>query len=117
MNLSLIVHPHGGPHGLRDEWGFNPEVQLLANRGYAVLQMNYRGSGGYGSRFELAGYRKWGTTMQEDRTESMRWAVAQGREDPARKGISGAGYGGYAGPRSVVRESEPNRCWGGYEGV
>src|SRR3546814_367103 len=109
-NLPLIVHPHGGPHGPRDEWGFNPEVQLLANRGYAVLQMNYRGSGGYGSRFEFAGYRKWGTTMQDDLTDSVRWAVAQGIADPARTCIYGASYGGYAalmGGRSEGHRSEP----------
>ncbi|RYG12601.1 MAG: S9 family peptidase, partial [Burkholderiales bacterium] len=71
-NLPLIVNPHGGPHGVRDDWGFNPEVQLLANRGFAVLQMNYRGSGGYGDSFISAGYRNWGTSMQDDLTDSVR---------------------------------------------
>lgn len=115
--LPLIVNPHGGPHGPRDEWGFNPEVQLLANRGYAVLQMNYRGSGGYGSSFESAGYRKWGTTMQDDLTDSVRWAVAQGIADPARVCIYGASYGGYAALMSVVREPDLYRCTVGYVGV
>jgi dipeptidyl aminopeptidase/acylaminoacyl peptidase len=115
--LPLIVHPHGGPHGPRDEWGFNPEVQLLANRGYAVLQMNYRGSGGYGSRFESAGYRKWGTTMQDDLTDSVRWAVVQGIADPSRVCIYGASYGGYAALMSVVREPDLYRCSVGYVGV
>src|SRR3546814_7541251 len=96
---------------------FNPEVQLLANRGYAVLQMNYRGSGGYGSRFEFAGYRKWGTTMQDDLTDSVRWAVAQGIADPARTCIYGASYGGYAALMSVVREPDLYRCSVGYVGV
>ncbi len=56
----LVVMPHGGPHGIRDWWEFDPEVQLLANRGYAVLQVNFRGSGGYGRDFEAAGYGEWG---------------------------------------------------------
>jgi len=94
--LPLIVNPHGGPHGPRDEWGFNPEVQLFANRGYAVLQVNYRGSGGYGNAFEGMGYRKWGTTMQDDLTDAVNWAVSQGIADPNRVCIYGASYGGYA---------------------
>jgi len=115
--LPLIVNPHGGPHGPRDEWGFNPEVQLLASRGYAVLQMNYRGSGGYGARYMAAGYRKWGTAMQDDLTDSVRWAVAQGIADPARVCIYGASYGGYAALMSVVREPDLYRCSVGYVGV
>ena len=83
-NLPLIVNPHGGPHGVRDDWGFNPEVQLLANRGFAVLQMNYRGSGGYGNAFISAGYRNWGTSMQDDLTDSVNSAGQQGhrRQEP-----------------------------------
>src|SRR3546814_2526064 len=79
--------------------------------------MNYRGSGGYGSRFEFAGYRKWGTTMQDDLTDSVRWAVAQGIADPARTCIYGASYGGYAALMSVVREPDLYRCSVGYVGV
>ena len=116
-NLPLIVHPHGGPHGPRDEWGFNPEVQLFANRGYAVLQVNFRGSGGYGNAFEGKGYRKWGTEMQDDLTDSVRWAVAQGIADPDRVCIYGASYGGYAALMSVVREPDLYRCSVGYVGV
>ena len=116
-NLPLIINPHGGPHGPRDEWGFNPEVQLLANRGYAVLQMNYRGSGGYGNAFERAGYRKWGTTMQDDLTDSVKWAIAQGIADPNRVCIYGASYGGYAALMSVVREPDLYKCTVGYVGV
>ena len=95
-NLPLIIHPHGGPYGPRDSWGFNHEVQFYANRGYAVLQVNYRGSGGYGRWFEEAGYRQWGLKMQDDLTDAVKWAVAQGYADPDRVGISGASYGGYA---------------------
>jgi dipeptidyl aminopeptidase/acylaminoacyl peptidase len=116
-NLPLIVNPHGGPHGPRDEWGFNPEVQLFANRGYAVLQMNYRGSGGYGNAFEGKGYRKWGTTMQDDLTDSVKWAIGQGIADANRVCIYGASYGGYAALMSVVREPDLYKCTVGYVGV
>ncbi len=94
--LPLIIYPHGGPYGIRDEWGFDPEVQLYANRGCAVLQINYRGSGGYGAEFERAGYRQWGLRMQDDLSDGVKWAVGQGIADPARVAISGASYGGYA---------------------
>ena len=116
-NLPLIVNPHGGPHGIRDDWGFNPEVQLFANRGYAVLQMNYRGSGGYGNNYERAGYRKWGTTMQDDLTDSVRWAISQGIVDKNRVCIYGGSYGGYASLMSVVREPDLYKCTVGYAGV
>ena len=116
-NLPLIVHPHGGPHGPRDYWGFNPEVQFFANRGYAVLQMNFRGSGGYGNAFERAGYRKWGTAMQDDLTDSVKYVVEQGIADPNRVCIYGASYGGYAALMSPVREPDLYRCTVGYVGV
>ncbi len=116
-NLPLIINPHGGPHGPRDSWEFNPEVQLLANRGYAVLQMNYRGSGGYGNAFEGMGYRKWGTAMQDDLTDSVNWAIAQGIADRDRICIYGASYGGYAALMSAVREPDLYRCAVGYVGV
>ena len=93
--LPMIVVPHGGPFGPRDAWGFDPQVQFLANRGYAVLQVNFRGSGGYGLEFQRAGYRQYGRRMQDDVTDGVRWAVAQGIADPARVGIFGASYGGY----------------------
>jgi dipeptidyl aminopeptidase/acylaminoacyl peptidase len=115
--LPLIVNPHGGPHGVRDDWGFNPEVQYFANRGYAVLQVNYRGSGGYGREFLSSGYKRWGTAMQDDLTDSVRWAIAQGIADPARVCIYGASYGGYAALMSVVREPDLYRCSIGYVGV
>lgn len=116
-NLPLIVNPHGGPHGPRDYWGFNPEVQLFANRGYAVLQMNFRGSGGYGNTFEGAGYRKWGTAMQDDLTDSVAQLVREGVVDPSRICIYGASYGGYAALMSAVREPDLYRCTVGYVGV
>jgi dienelactone hydrolase len=94
-NLPMIVVPHGGPFGPRDVWGYDAEVQYLANRGYAVLQVNFRGSGGYGLEFQRAGYRQYGRRMQDDVTDGVKWAVAQGIADPARVGIFGASYGGY----------------------
>lgn len=116
-NLPLVLNPHGGPHGIRDIWGFNPEVQFLANRGYAVLQINFRGSGGYGNRFERSGYRNWGTTMVDDMTDAVDWAIAQGIADPQRLCTYGASYGGYAALQSVVRNPEKYRCTIGYVGV
>jgi dipeptidyl aminopeptidase/acylaminoacyl peptidase len=116
-NLPMILHPHGGPHGPRDSWRFNPEVQFLANRGYAVLQINFRGSGGYGSAFERMGYRNWGTTMIDDMTDAVQWAVDQGIADSSRICTYGASYGGYAALQTVVREPERYRCTIGYVGV
>jgi dipeptidyl aminopeptidase/acylaminoacyl peptidase len=95
-NLPLILAPHGGPWA-RDEWGFNLENQWLANRGYAVLQVNFRGSDGFGRTFMNAGNGQWGVgAMQNDLTDAVKWAVARGYADPKRIGISGGSYGGYA---------------------
>lgn len=95
-NLPFIVNPHGGPFGIRDQWRFSPEVQFLANRGFAVLQPNYRGSGGYGTEFERKGYRQWGRAMQDDLSDGVKWAIEQGIADPKKVVILGASYGGYA---------------------
>ena len=94
-NLPVVVNVHGGPWA-RDVWGFNPEVQFLANRGYAVLQINFRGSTGYGRRFWEASFREWGRKMQDDVTDGVQWLVDQGIADPARIAIYGGSYGGYA---------------------
>jgi dipeptidyl aminopeptidase/acylaminoacyl peptidase len=113
----MIVLPHGGPHGIADEWRFDPEVQLFANRGYAVLQINYRGSGGYGSNFISRGFRQWGLSMQDDLTDATRWAIQQGYADAKRICIYGASYGGYAAVEGTVREPDLYRCAIGYDGV
>jgi dipeptidyl aminopeptidase/acylaminoacyl peptidase len=115
--LPTVVLVHGGPHGPRDNWGFDPSVQALATHGYAVLQINFRGSGGYGQAFERAGYRNWGTTMQDDLTDGVRWAIEQNITDPARICIFGGSYGGYAALMSPVREPGLYRCAVGYVGV
>ena len=94
-NLPCVVNPHGGPWA-RDAWGYNPEVQFLANRGYCVLQMNFRSSTGYGRKFWEAGFGQWGLKMQDDITDGVKWLIAQGIADPKRVGIYGGSYGGYA---------------------
>jgi len=94
-NLPLIAFPHGGPWG-RDTWGYNPIAQFLANRGYAVLQPNFRASTGYGKKFLNAGNNEWGQKMQDDITYGVRYLVSQGTVDPKRVGILGGSYGGYA---------------------
>ena len=94
-NLPAIVLPHGGPWG-RDQWGYSSWTQFLANRGYAVLQMNFRGSTGYGKKFLDAGNRQWGDKMQDDLTWGAKYLVAHGIADPKRVGIMGGSYGGYA---------------------
>lgn len=94
-NLPVIVNPHGGPWA-RDTWGYNQEVQFLANRGYAVLQVNFRGSTGYGKKFVDAGNKQWGLKMQDDITDGVQWLIKQGIADPKKIGIYGASYGGYA---------------------
>ena len=93
-NLPCIVNPHGGPWA-RDAWGYNPEVQFLANRGFCVLQMNFRGSTGYGRAFWEASFGQWGLKMQDDVTDGVQWLVRQGIADPKRVGIYGGSYGGY----------------------
>jgi dipeptidyl aminopeptidase/acylaminoacyl peptidase len=92
--LPVVVNPHGGPWA-RDSWGYNPEVQFLANRGYAVFQPNFRGSTGYGRSFWEASFKEWGNTMQNDVTDGVQWLIGQGIADPGRVAIYGGSYGGY----------------------
>ena len=115
--LPLVLLPHGGPYGIQDTWEFGEEQQLLAAAGYAVLQVNYRGSGGYGQRFMKSGARQWGLSMQDDLTDATRWAIAEGVADPQRICIYGASYGAYAALMGVTREPSLYRCAAGYVGV
>lgn len=116
-NLPLIVNPHGGPHGPYDSWGFQRDVQLLASRGYAVLQPNFRGSGGFGRAFERMGYRQWGGTMQDDVTDATLWAIEQGIADKDRICLYGGSYGAYASLMGVAKEPDLYRCAMGFVGV
>ncbi|MEO6103488.1 MAG: S9 family peptidase [Pseudoxanthomonas sp.] len=116
-NLPLVVNPHGGPFGVYDEWTFDTDPQILAAAGYAVLQVNYRGSGNYGRSFHDAGALQWGLAMQDDLTDATRWAIEQGIADRNRICMYGASYGAYASLMGVVKEPDLYRCAAGYVGV
>lgn len=115
-NLPVIVNPHGGPWA-RDSWGMNPEVQFFANRGYAVLQMNFRGSVGYGRQFWEASFKQWGKTMQNDITDGVNWLIKEGIADAKRIAIYGASYGGYATLAGITFTPELYACAVDYVGV
>lgn len=115
-NLPVVVNPHGGPWA-RDSWGYNPEVQFLASRGYAVLQMNFRASTGYGRKFTELGYKQWGQTMQNDITDGVEWLIKKGIADPKRVAIYGASYGGYATLAGVTFTPDLYACAVDYVGV
>jgi dipeptidyl aminopeptidase/acylaminoacyl peptidase len=95
QNLPVIVYPHSGPSD-RNSWGYSSEVQFFANRGYAVFQLNYRGSAGYGKSFRSAGFKEWGGKIQDDITEGVEWLINEKIADPKRIGIFGMGFGGYS---------------------
>jgi dipeptidyl aminopeptidase/acylaminoacyl peptidase len=116
-NLPLIVLVHGGPWVRGQGWRWDPEVQFLAARGYAVLQPEFRGSTGYGSRLFKAGWKQWGRGMQDDLADGVKWAVAQGIADPARVCIAGASYGGYAVLMGLVNDPTLYRCGIDWVGV
>jgi dipeptidyl aminopeptidase/acylaminoacyl peptidase len=107
--LPAVVYVHGGPW-VRDSWGFNPVVQWLANRGYAVLQVNYRGSTGYGKSFLTAGYREWGGKMQDDVSDAALWLAGARIADPRRIALMGGSYGGYATLRGMTATPELWAC-------
>jgi dipeptidyl aminopeptidase/acylaminoacyl peptidase len=113
----LVVLPHGGPHFVRDHWQFDPEVQLLAHEGFAVLQVNYRGSGGYGLAYQEAGYRKWGDRVVQDIVDATRFAVRKGYADPRRICIYGASFGAYAAVEGAILAPDLFRCAAGYSGI
>jgi dipeptidyl aminopeptidase/acylaminoacyl peptidase len=116
-NMPMVVLPHGGPFDSRDNWQYTPEVQLLASAGYAVLQVNFRGSDNRGRWFAQAGARQWGGTMQDDVTDATRWAIQQGVADPSRICIYGSSYGAYAALEGVAKEPGLYKCAAGYVGV
>ena len=113
----MVVHPHGGPFGVRDGWRYNSQVQMLASRGYAVLQVNFRGSGGYGKDFMHSAFRQWGEEMQDDLTDATRWAIDEGITEAGKVCLYGASYGGYSALMSAVKEPDLYACTAGYVGV
>lgn len=115
-NLPTVVYPHGGPHA-RDYWGFDPTVQMLASRGYAVVQVNFRGSTGYGNNFMEAGYGNWGTKIQDDILLATKYAVQEGVADKHRMCIYGVSFGGYSALQSAIRRPDTFKCVIGYAGV
>jgi len=115
-NLPVVINPHGGPWA-RDSWGFNPEIQFLANRGYAVLQMNFRGSTGYGRKFWEASFKQWGRTMQNDVSDGVKWLIKEGIADSSRVAIYGGSYGGYTTLAGITLTPELYSCAVDYVGV
>ena len=116
-SLPLIINPHGGPFGVQDVWRFNPETQYFANQGYAVMQINFRGSGGYGKRYERIGYKRWGLEMQDDISDGVYWAINNGIADADHICIYGASYGGYATMAGITLTPELYRCGVNYVGI
>ena len=114
--LPVVVNPHGGPWA-RDCWGYSSEVQFLSNRGYAVFQMNFRGSTGYGRKFLEASYKEWGLKMQDDITDGVNWLIEQGVADPKRVAIYGGSYGGYATLAGLTFTPDLYACGIDYVGV
>tara|TARA_B100000029_G_scaffold441608_1_gene459546 strand:- start:1356 stop:3248 length:1893 start_codon:yes stop_codon:yes gene_type:complete len=114
--LPVVVNPHGGPWA-RDRWGFSPEVQYLANQGYAVFQMNFRGSVGYGKEFWQKSFKQWGKTMQDDITDGVQWLIDEGIADPDKIAIYGASYGGYATLAGLTFTPDLYACGIDYVGV
>lgn len=112
--LPMVVLVHGGPYEVTETWGYDAESALLADHGYAVLRVNFRGSGGYGNAFIEKGFRQWGRAMQDDVSDATRWAIQQGYADGAKVCIYGMSYGGYAALMGAVREPALYRCVAGY---
>jgi dipeptidyl aminopeptidase/acylaminoacyl peptidase len=115
-NLPLVVLPHGGPHA-RDYWEYHPQVQMLANSGYAVVQVNFRGSTGYGKNYMEAGYSQWGNMIQKDIIQATNYMIQLGIADPNRMCIFGASFGGYSALQSAILEPDMFKCAIGYAGV
>jgi dipeptidyl aminopeptidase/acylaminoacyl peptidase len=116
-NLPMVLVPHGGPHGVNDDWFYDDDAQFLASRGYLVLQVNYRGSGGRGPGFEQSGYLKWGTRIQQDLIDGVHWAIDQHYADSRRICVYGGSFGGYSALMSVIRAPHLFKCAIGYAGI
>jgi dipeptidyl aminopeptidase/acylaminoacyl peptidase len=114
--LPVIVITHPNPEA-RNSWGFNSEVQFLANRGYAVFQVNHRGSTGYGKTFWIAGFKQWGGKIQDDITDGVKWLIDKKVADPKRIAIYGASFGGYSALMAVSQHPELYRCGVSYSGL
>ncbi|MBL8264516.1 MAG: S9 family peptidase [Xanthomonadaceae bacterium] len=115
--LPMIVSVHGGPMGVRDHWSFDAETQLLASRGYAVLRLNFRGSGGYGDAFEDKAYGQWGSGIMHDIIDATQWAIDKGHADKNRICIFGGSFGGYAAMMAPTVAPGLYRCAFGYVGL
>jgi dipeptidyl aminopeptidase/acylaminoacyl peptidase len=116
-NLPMVLLPHGGPFGISDTWFFDTDAQFLASRGYLVLQINFRGSGGRGPGFVDAGYGKWGTRIQQDLIDGVKWAEAQHYGDPKRVCVFGGSFGGYSAMMTVIRAPDLFKCAIGEAGI
>ncbi len=115
--VPLLVHPHGGPHGPFDRWGYDPLVQFLADAGYAILQVNFRGSGGHGADFEAAGFRQWGRKIQHDIIDGTKYALENFPLNGDKVGIVGASFGGYSALQASVLEPDLFKASAGLVGV
>ena len=115
-NLPVIVIPHSR-QAARSSWGYNNEVQFLANRGYAVFQMNFRGSSGYGKSFWIAGFKQWGGKIQDDITDGVKWLISEGIADPARIAIFGTSFGGYSALHGLCFQPELYSCGASFSGL
>lgn len=115
-NLPVVVLPHSGPSG-RNSWGYNAEVQFLANRGYAVFQVNYRGSSGYGKSFLVAGYGEWGKKIGDDINDGVKWLIEKKIANPKKIAIYGTGFGGYIALNSLYTSPGTYACGGSNSGV
>lgn len=115
--VPLIVNPHGGPQGIRDDWGFNPETQLFASRGYATLQVNFRISGGYGKEFQKSGYKQIGRKAMDDVEDGVKYAISQGWIAKDKVAIYGGSHGGYATLMGLIKTPDLYSCGVDYVGV
>lgn len=114
-NLPCVILPHSGPFN-RNVWGYNAEIQFLANQGYAVFQMNFRGSSGYGKAFQTAGYKQWATKVQDDITDGVEWLIHEKVADPKRIGVYGFSFGGYSALNQAIYHPKLYQCAASYSG-